>query len=604
MVCVEQRQLAGRPAEPAATGTRDGGRAVRRDGGRGQRAPQTPGREDAGGRRRLLRTVAAGLAVAVFFAAALVGGYTLRHRDVGLRVHGVAARIAARPVPALGRSPADVDDDVAQPLPLRTPTTPGAALASGTLDLGNPVVVDDGGGYYLYASQSTPFVHVPVSYAPGGGSWQAVTDALPTLPPWVGTGVITAPEVHQFGSQWVLYFSAPFSGAPAGTRCIGSAVSGTPAGPFRASANPLVCQQTLGGSSDPRVATAQDGTAYLVWESSSGTGIGAGAPEVWSQSLNADGLSLDGQPTAIYHPDLPWQQGSLSSPDLVVANGRTWLFYSAGGGFTSATDAVGVASCAGPAGPCRDPSTQPLLASNAQGSGPGDPSVLSVGGGHWLVYNPSYSPGGEADRWVDVARLGFGATGPYLAATGLTPAPPQPATPATPAAPATSAPTPASDGATATPPTAAAPPAAPASSTPSTSSTLALAPTAGGAGAVAVEAAVSQLGVPYVYGAESPGQGFDCSGLVQWAWAQAGVSIPRTAAAQYAALPHVSLSALQPGDLLFYYNLDGDNTIDHVVMFVGAGPYGDQTIVQAPETGQTVSYAPVWTAGLVGAAQP
>ena len=120
----------------------------------------------------------------------------------------------------------------------------------------------------------------------------------------------------------------------------------------------------------------------------------------------------------------------------------------------------------------------------------------------------------------------------------------------------------------------------------------------------AVAAAESQLGVPYVFGGETPGVGFDCSGLVQWAWAQAGVSIPRTTETQWPALQHVSLANLEPGDLLFYYNLDGDNAIDHVVMYVGSGPYGAATVIQAPFTGSTVSYSPIFTEGLYGAARP
>jgi cell wall-associated NlpC family hydrolase len=123
-------------------------------------------------------------------------------------------------------------------------------------------------------------------------------------------------------------------------------------------------------------------------------------------------------------------------------------------------------------------------------------------------------------------------------------------------------------------------------------------------GEAAVRAAESQLGVPYVWGGESPGNGFDCSGLTQWSWGQAGVSIPRTAAEQYNATTSVPLNALQPGDLLFYYNLDDDNQVDHVVMYVGSGPYGSQTIIQAPYTGATVEYAPLFTGGLVGAGRP
>ena len=126
----------------------------------------------------------------------------------------------------------------------------------------------------------------------------------------------------------------------------------------------------------------------------------------------------------------------------------------------------------------------------------------------------------------------------------------------------------------------------------------------GSAGMAAVQAAVAQLGVPYVFGGEQPGVGFDCSGLTQWAWSQAGVTIPRTTETQWPSLTHVSLDALQPGDLLFYYNLDGDSQVDHVVMYAGSGPYGTDTVIQAPFTGSTVSYSPIFTEGLIGAARP
>ena len=119
-------------------------------------------------------------------------------------------------------------------------------------------------------------------------------------------------------------------------------------------------------------------------------------------------------------------------------------------------------------------------------------------------------------------------------------------------------------------------------------------PSAGGA-ATALAAAESQLGVPYVWGGESPGQGFDCSGLIQWSWRQAGVSLPRTAAAQYDAIPHVALSDLQPGDLLFW----GVGGISHVGMYVGGG-----NIINAPETGEVVRIEAIWNNGLVGAGRP
>ena len=123
-------------------------------------------------------------------------------------------------------------------------------------------------------------------------------------------------------------------------------------------------------------------------------------------------------------------------------------------------------------------------------------------------------------------------------------------------------------------------------------------------GEAALRAAESQIGVPYVWGGESPGQGFDCSGLTQWAWGQAGFAIPRTTEEQYPNLRHVALNALQPGDLLFYYNLDGDHAVDHVVMFAGSGPWGANTIIAAATTGTSISFAPLFTFGLIGAARP
>lgn len=119
-------------------------------------------------------------------------------------------------------------------------------------------------------------------------------------------------------------------------------------------------------------------------------------------------------------------------------------------------------------------------------------------------------------------------------------------------------------------------------------------PAAGGA-ATAIAAAESQIGVPYVWGGESPGSGFDCSGLIQWAWRQAGVDLPRTAAAQYDAIAHIPLSDLQPGDLLFW----GSGGISHVGMYVGGGD-----IINAPETGELVRIEAIWNDGLVGAGRP
>ncbi len=114
----------------------------------------------------------------------------------------------------------------------------------------------------------------------------------------------------------------------------------------------------------------------------------------------------------------------------------------------------------------------------------------------------------------------------------------------------------------------------------------------------AVAFAYAQVGCPYVYGGTGPCQlGFDCSGLAQAAWAAAGVAIPRDSYEQWAGLPHVSLSAIEPGDLLIY------NGEGHVAIYVGNG-----YIIDAPQTGMDVERIPMstpWYAdNLDGAVRP
>ena len=114
----------------------------------------------------------------------------------------------------------------------------------------------------------------------------------------------------------------------------------------------------------------------------------------------------------------------------------------------------------------------------------------------------------------------------------------------------------------------------------------------------AVAFAYAQIGCPYVFGGTGPcPRGYDCSGLAYAAWAAAGVAIPRDSYEQWAGLPHVSLSAIEPGDLLIY------NGEGHVAMYVGNG-----YIIDAPHSGLDVERIPMstsWYAStLDGAVRP
>ncbi|MGI8491478.1 MAG: C40 family peptidase [Acidimicrobiales bacterium] len=108
-------------------------------------------------------------------------------------------------------------------------------------------------------------------------------------------------------------------------------------------------------------------------------------------------------------------------------------------------------------------------------------------------------------------------------------------------------------------------------------------PPPGQGASAAVAAALSRVGDPYVWGAAGP-NAFDCSGLTMWAWAHAGVSLPHFSGAQYSSTTHIPMSAVQPGDLVFFANPG-----EHMAMYIGNGQ-----IVEAPYTGANVRVVPLY----------
>jgi cell wall-associated NlpC family hydrolase len=116
---------------------------------------------------------------------------------------------------------------------------------------------------------------------------------------------------------------------------------------------------------------------------------------------------------------------------------------------------------------------------------------------------------------------------------------------------------------------------------------------ASGRAAAAVNYAMAQVGDAYVYGASGP-DAYDCSGLTMASWAQAGVALPHSSSAQYSSGPQVPASALQPGDLVFYYS-----PISHVGMYIGNG-----MIVHAANPSTGVQVAGLYSMPFSGAVRP
>lgn len=108
----------------------------------------------------------------------------------------------------------------------------------------------------------------------------------------------------------------------------------------------------------------------------------------------------------------------------------------------------------------------------------------------------------------------------------------------------------------------------------------------------AIAAAKSQLGVPYEWGWSIPGQGFDCSGLMLYAYGRAGVTLPRQASEQAAATTHIPRAQAQPGDLVFWSTNSAVSGVFHVAMYIGGGK-----IIEAPMPGSTVRITSLYDMG-------
>jgi cell wall-associated NlpC family hydrolase len=120
-----------------------------------------------------------------------------------------------------------------------------------------------------------------------------------------------------------------------------------------------------------------------------------------------------------------------------------------------------------------------------------------------------------------------------------------------------------------------------------------------GAAGRAVAFARSQLGKPYLWGADGP-SAYDCSGLVMAAYRRAGVWLPRVSREQWNAGPHVGLGSLAPGDLVFFaHNVGAPSTIHHVGMYLGGG-----AMIEAPYSGASVRIASIGRGDYIGAVRP
>ena len=257
------------------------------------------------------------------------------------------------------------------------------------------------GTYWAYATGSGGR-NLQVMSSSDLTTWSAVSDPLPTLPRWADAGHTWSPTVVRHGSAFLMYYAA--RDAASGRQCISVASATTPAGPFTDdSDDPFICQLAEGGSIDPDVFVAPDGSTYLMWKSEDNA---LGRPtSLWAAELDNTGTFV-GSTVRLLTQDAPWQAPVMEGPSMVVAGGRYYLFYGANR-WNSSRAAIGYANCGGPLGPCSDASLAgPWMSSHGTAVGPSGPAVFTDSTGTHLAYHAwtgavRYARGGVRSLWID-----------------------------------------------------------------------------------------------------------------------------------------------------------------------------------------------------------
>jgi beta-xylosidase len=275
-----------------------------------------------------------------------------------------------------------------------SPTGSAAAAPSGPTyqnpvlqsDFPDPSVLHAGDAYYAYATngsganvqraKSTDLVH-----------WQMLGDAMPSLPSWaqLGGSFVWAPEVIPVADHYVMYYTARDTASD--KQCVGVAVGATPDGHFKDSNDhPLVCQADLGGTIDP--SPFRDGDKLYLYFKNDGNCCGI-TTRIYAQELSADGLQLQGTPTALIENNEFWEGQVIEAPTMFKHDTGYYLFFSAND-YAGANYAVGYATCDTPTGPCTQAAENPILKSQMTEPlviGPGHQALLQVGDQTWIIYH-------------------------------------------------------------------------------------------------------------------------------------------------------------------------------------------------------------------------
>jgi Glycosyl hydrolases family 43 len=276
------------------------------------------------------------------------------------------------------------------------------ALTAGTtaaypFDFPDPAVLRVGAVWYAY-STNAGVGDVQVLASTDRRRWTIVGNALPLTAPWATRGATWAPAVIARPGGFALFYTA--RDRETGLQCTSVASGAAPQGPFvDLSSRPLICQQELGGSIDASPFVDADGQAWLTWKSEA-------PPTIWSRPIDLAQLRLTGTATAILHATQSWERGNVEAPSFLRSGSGLVLAYS-GNRWDTSEYAIGVATCATPAGPCEKRGDGPALGSGDGRVGPGGAEFLVTDDGPAIAYAAYRGPdvGYPASRLLHFASF-------------------------------------------------------------------------------------------------------------------------------------------------------------------------------------------------------
>ena len=261
------------------------------------------------------------------------------------------------------------------------------------------------GSWYLYATGQRGSL-LQVWRSIDLVSWQRLDAPLAALPPWSSAQPqwTCAPAVTRLDDgTYALYYATRHAATKA--QCISVATAHQPAGPFiDRTTEPLVCQYSLGGSIDPSVFVDADGARTLLWKNDGN--CCAQRTLLWSQTLAADGLSLEGRAAPLLGDDQAWEGGIVEAPSMWLLDGVYHLLYSANRWDTDRYG-IGQATCASALGPCEKLETdEPSITGRGSAVAPGGAEFVAIDGGLWIVHH-TWAAGrvGVGGRSVLLTRL-------------------------------------------------------------------------------------------------------------------------------------------------------------------------------------------------------